>query len=105
LSDKAVQVTHRADLLSILVEECTRSKLITIRLNSMVTDVDIDRPALRVGRGSLEEADIILAADGIKSITRKKMLESEGQVDQGAFDLSKFESLSTLTYRLCCSSS
>jgi salicylate hydroxylase len=72
------------------VDACERNPLITIRLNSPVSDVDISRPALRIGDGPYENADVILGADGIKSITRRKVLESENQADQGISPSSAF---------------
>lgn len=47
---------------------------IDIRLGSEVTEVDFDKPSLRLSTGEVHEADLILGADGERSRCRASLL-------------------------------
>lgn len=44
----------------------------------------VRRPRYKVNKGDWLEADVIICADGIKSNTRKEMMDIYGQTDYGA---------------------
>lgn len=65
---------HRADYHRILVEEAIRQG-VDIRLNSFVTAVDFERPAVQIrNQGEPFVADLIVGADGLKSVCREALL-------------------------------
>jgi salicylate hydroxylase len=64
---------HRADYHSILVDEARRLG-VTIKLDCHVEGIDFEKAAIRLS-GQLEfEADVILGADGLKSVCREALL-------------------------------
>jgi salicylate hydroxylase len=64
---------HRADYHRVLVEEARRLG-VEIRLNSNVTGVNFAKPAVQFGDGTELEADLVIGADGLKSVTREALL-------------------------------
>jgi salicylate hydroxylase len=65
---------HRADYHRILVEEARRHG-VQIILDSCVTGIDFNRPAAHIkGRAEPFDADVLIGADGLKSICREAML-------------------------------
>jgi salicylate hydroxylase len=64
---------HRADYHRILVEEARRLG-VEIRLKSHVAGVDFTKPAVQFGDGTEFEADLVIGADGLKSVTREALL-------------------------------
>ncbi|KAI4244547.1 MAG: hypothetical protein LQ352_006787 [Teloschistes flavicans] len=65
---------HRADYHKILVQQAKRLG-VTILLDSKITDIDFEKPSVLLGRGKGEiRADIILGADGLRSLCREAML-------------------------------
>lgn len=71
---------HRADYHAVLVEEAKRLG-VAIQLDSCVTSIDFDRPAVYIkNRGDGDDdndpflADLIIGADGLKSICREALL-------------------------------
>lgn len=64
---------HRADYHSILVKEAQRVG-VHIQLDSTVTKIDFDRPAVYLKDRPDFEADILIGADGLKSICREALL-------------------------------
>ncbi|KAL3464960.1 hypothetical protein BJX64DRAFT_285828 [Aspergillus heterothallicus] len=67
-------VIHRADLHNALIEKALELENVELRVNSHVTDVDFDFTTVTLANGSVVEADIIVAADGIKSSIRDHLL-------------------------------
>lgn len=53
--------------------------LMTLRVNSRVTAVDPSKPSLTLASGEIFHADVILGADGVKSVVREVVI---GQPDQ-----------------------
>ncbi len=64
---------HRADYHRILVAEAERQG-ITIELGSVVTNIDFDRALIRIRNKPDFQADMIIGADGLKSICRESLL-------------------------------
>lgn len=64
---------HRADYHQILVEEAYRQG-VNVQLDSFVTKIDFERPAVHIrGKPDLT-ADLIIGADGLKSVCREALL-------------------------------
>ncbi len=75
-------VAHRADLLNTLKRgaEAAGAQIIT---GSSVEDVDFKNACIKIkGRQNWIEHDVILAADGVRSNVRKKMLKIRGETDK-----------------------
>lgn len=66
-------VIHRADLLRAL-QSGIKDHSIDIRLGSDVTEIDFQKPSLRLSTGEIYEADLILGADGERSRCRGRLL-------------------------------
>ena len=64
---------HRADYHRILVEEAERLG-VTMALGSTVTNIDFAKPSLQLRDKPDFHADIILGADGLKSVCREVLL-------------------------------
>ncbi|KAH9481159.1 FAD-dependent monooxygenase OpS4 [Psilocybe cubensis] len=85
----AHMVGHRASLAGSLYEGCKAQSAITFHFSTAVSEVnfggDDRKPSFLatplVGPAVRVEADIILAADGIKSLTRAAMLKELGSTD------------------------
>lgn len=75
-SDQPHLVLHRADFLSILVQEAERlgAKLI---LDKLVEDVDFHIPCVRTKDGEIFAADFIVGADGERSVCRSTLLNRD----------------------------
>ena len=77
-----ILVIHRADLQFIMKKKAEELGA-QIILGFLVEDIDFDTPRIKVkGYSEWFETDLVIAADGIKSIIRKKMFESEYLDDQ-----------------------
>jgi salicylate hydroxylase len=64
---------HRADFHKVLVD-AARKEGVKIQLGSSVTGIDFNKPLIRI-RGKPDfHADIVIGADGLKSICREEML-------------------------------
>jgi len=84
------QVVHRSALQKCLVGGAARSERVTLHLGYTVEDYDFEATKFCVkARDKADEpakwveADVILAADGVKSKARTKMLARVGEVDSG----------------------
>ena len=64
---------HRADFHKILVAEAERLG-VEMRLGSTVTKIDFEKPSVHLKDKPEFHADIILGADGLKSICREELL-------------------------------
>ncbi|KAK2782789.1 hypothetical protein FQN52_000612 [Onygenales sp. PD_12] len=71
-------VIHRADLQKALVDRTLELENIKIRLGATVTDIDFGPPAVCLESGEKLHADVVLAADGVKSVIRDKMFPDGG---------------------------
>ncbi|OJJ30513.1 hypothetical protein ASPWEDRAFT_716650 [Aspergillus wentii DTO 134E9] len=68
-------VIHRADLHNALIDRALELPNVELRVNSTVTDVQFTPAAVTLANGSIVHADIVIAADGIKSVLRGHLLE------------------------------
>ncbi|MCJ1400746.1 hypothetical protein MMC11_003954 [Xylographa trunciseda] len=66
-------VIHRADFHAVLVEAAQKEG-VQIQLGSSVTSIDFTTPRVHVRDKPSVDADIIIGADGLKSICREEML-------------------------------
>ena len=64
---------HRADLVALLVQTAEGNPHITIRTGCRVSAYDFDSPSITLDNGELIQADLIIAADGIKSAVRNEV--------------------------------
>ena len=66
---------HRADLHKILLEKA-ESLGVEIKLSCDISqdDLDVSKPALRLGKDEIHKGDLLLGADGERSICREKLL-------------------------------
>jgi salicylate hydroxylase len=65
---------HRADLHNALIDRALALENIELRVNSLVTDVRFDSTEIVLADGAVISGDVIIAADGIKSVIRGKLL-------------------------------
>ena len=71
-------VIHRADLLQALIEVCAKEKNISLRTASDVTGFAVGAASVEIGARSGGEilrinADVMIGADGLKSVLRERM--------------------------------
>ncbi|KKA22978.1 Uncharacterized protein T310_2992 [Rasamsonia emersonii CBS 393.64] len=74
----AYYVIHRADFHTALYRRAIDLG-VTVRLDSRVVDYDANRPSVTFQDGTSVSADLIVAADGVKSIARRIVLEGNDQ--------------------------
>ncbi|CAF1435925.1 unnamed protein product [Rotaria magnacalcarata] len=75
-------VAHRADLQNIL-KEGAESAGARIIVKSCVEDIDFENARIKLkGQTNWIDGDVLIAADGVKSIARKKMLAKQGNIDK-----------------------
>ena len=67
-------VVHRGDLCDALVNRAKEIPNVSMRLDSTITGIDFDKSQVQLSSGETFRGDVIIAADGIKSIIRSKML-------------------------------
>ncbi|HAG97563.1 MAG TPA: 3-hydroxybenzoate 6-hydroxylase, partial [Ktedonobacter sp.] len=70
-------VMHRSDLLTILLDACRQSDVITLETNREVVAVDDlgDGALVTCADGSTYECDALIGADGLRSVVRKHVLD------------------------------
>lgn len=77
-------VCHRADLSRTLYEACLATDVVQLHFDSRLCDVDFAGTRFCIASGNEKtwhEADVLLAADGVKSVARARMLALTNQVD------------------------
>jgi salicylate hydroxylase len=62
---------HRADLLNLLLKTAKEKKGITVKTGAKVVEYDFDAPNVKTADGKCYGGDLVVAADGIKSIARE----------------------------------
>jgi salicylate hydroxylase len=67
-------VVHRADLHSALLEKALEMPNFQLRLESTVVGVDLSSATATLSTGQQVQGDVLLGADGIKSLVRKHIL-------------------------------
>lgn len=119
-----IQVVHRADLQQSIMRACNQfSQSITFKLAHTVIEVAyapagqcsrflVRRDAATGNEGEKEqvwlEADVLVGADGIRSVARRDMLRLRGDEDHGQHHVSRSRSLlrpgpfSSCRYRPSC---
>lgn len=87
-SSSTPQTVHRAALQRAIISGCERSGLVKVELGQTLVDVDFDATRIRIrpskdteSEGAWIEADVVLAADGVKSFARGAMLARHGEVE------------------------
>ncbi|KAK0444205.1 uncharacterized protein EV420DRAFT_1006725 [Desarmillaria tabescens] len=65
---------HRRDLVDIL--HCAAAPLTTLRFNTKVASIDPDTTSVTLNTGEVIEADMIIGADGVNSLTRNVVVGS-----------------------------
>ena len=87
-SNAEAQVAHRAALHRALLKGCERAGAVKTIVNSHAVEIDYDNTRVRIrpftdanAEGEWIEADVILAADGVKSFARTRILEITGEED------------------------
>jgi salicylate hydroxylase len=55
-----------------------------VRRGAYVVDIDANKRAVKLANGQVLRADVIIGADGLSSIARRQLLESEGKSDDNA---------------------
>ena len=83
-------VTHRADLCRVLYEEALHQGVV-VRFGCSVQHIDFARPAVQLSTDETVAADLVLGADGSRSICREALL---GHADP-------LEPSGKLIYRVC----
>ena len=90
LLENRSQVAHRSALVDALYEGCkVAAPCITFHFSTTLVDIDFDHNRIYVkggkddNEGKWIDVDVILAADGVKSIVRKHMLARHGKEDDG----------------------
>ncbi|KAE8451924.1 hypothetical protein EG329_002765 [Mollisiaceae sp. DMI_Dod_QoI] len=76
LMDMAGYIGHRGDYHEAFLER-VRELGIEIKMGSNVVSYDEDEPSLTLSNGEVHRADVIVAADGIKSLARELVLGFE----------------------------
>lgn len=63
---------HRADFHRLLFDLVSDTSNVTIRLNANVTHLEPEgRPRLTLASGEIIDADLVIGADGLKSMVRQ----------------------------------
>lgn len=73
-------VVHRADLQMALLDKALALPNVKLQTNTRVDDVQFSPAAVKISDGSWIKGDVVLAADGIKSMIRGKILGDEKDV-------------------------
>lgn len=73
-------VVHRADLHKALFGKAAALPNVKVRTKSTVITADFDAPSVTLANGEVIRADVVLAADGIKSRLRKQLLNLEEDI-------------------------
>jgi salicylate hydroxylase len=76
---------HRADLLNLLLKTAKEKKGITVKTGAKVVDFGFETPKVKTEDGTWYAGDLVVAADGIKSIARDAINGAPAKaVDTGA---------------------
>jgi len=73
-------VVHRADLQMALLEKALEMPNVKLQTNTLVKNVRFSPAAVELNDGSWVEGDVVIAADGIKSTVRAKILGDDKDV-------------------------
>ncbi|KAL6243005.1 hypothetical protein RBB50_010105 [Rhinocladiella similis] len=73
-------VVHRADLQMALLNKALELPNVKLQTNTLVKNVRFTPAAVELGDGSWIHGDVVIAADGIKSMVRRKLLGDDKDV-------------------------
>ncbi|CAF3770655.1 unnamed protein product [Rotaria sp. Silwood1] len=77
-----IWIAHRADLQRVLIKGAEDYGA-RIQTGSFIDDIDFENARIKIkGCSQWLQSDVVIAADGVKSTIRKKLLALHGQVDQ-----------------------
>lgn len=78
-------VIHRADLHNALIEKALELDSVELRENCTVTDVQFSQASVKLSQGDIVRGDVVIAADGIKSVIRSRLLgdSSDNSISTG----------------------
>jgi salicylate hydroxylase len=75
-------VVHRPELLNTFLEGGLALPTVSLRTNAHVEKVDFNVPSVTLRGGETHKADVVIAADGLKSVCRSQMLKELGLEDK-----------------------
>ena len=75
-------VVHRPELLNTFLEGGLALPTVTVKTNAHVDKVDFDVPSVTLRGGETHKADVVIAADGLKSVCRTLLFDKLGLVDK-----------------------
>lgn len=75
-------VVHRPELLNTFLEGGLALPTVTLVTNAHVENVDFDKPSITLRNGETHTADVVIAADGLKSVCRAVLFKKLGLVDK-----------------------
>jgi salicylate hydroxylase len=75
-------VVHRPELLNTFLEGGLALPTVTVKTNSHVESVDFNAPSVTLRNGETHRADVVIAADGLKSVCRSYMFKKLGLEDK-----------------------
>jgi 2-polyprenyl-6-methoxyphenol hydroxylase-like FAD-dependent oxidoreductase len=75
-------VVHRPELLNTFLQGGMSLPTVTVKTNSHVDSVDFDAASVKLRNGEVHTADVVIAADGLKSVCRLELFNKFGLVDK-----------------------
>ncbi|KAH7134421.1 putative salicylate hydroxylase [Dactylonectria macrodidyma] len=73
-------VVHRGELHTALLKAAKQSPHVVIREDSLVVDTNLNHASVRLRNGEIVSGDVIIGADGIKSMIRGRLLGENSDV-------------------------
>lgn len=70
---------HRADLYQLLYDAVVSLPNVTLHLSSRVEEVYAEKPAVKLVNGKIFEGDLLIGADGIKSVVQTAVLGARNE--------------------------
>jgi len=75
-------VVHRPELLNTFLEGGQTLPTVTVVTDAHVESVDFDTPSVTLRNGQVHTADVVIAADGLKSVCRTELFNKLGLIDR-----------------------
>ena len=75
-------VVHRPELLNTFLESGLALPTVTLKTNAHVEKIDFDTPSVTLRGGETHKADVVIAADGLKSVCRASLFNKLNLVDK-----------------------
>jgi salicylate hydroxylase len=70
---------HRADLYQLLYDAVLSLPSVALHLSSKVVEVYAEKPAVKLSNGKMYEGDLLIGADGIKSVVQTAVLGAKNE--------------------------